>query len=53
MSGMNSTNKNHRAFPQPDKSRLRKMSMKIQTRSQIHSTHRKKINIDQKTFSSG
>src|SRR5262245_42264207 len=53
MSGMNSTNRTQRALAQPDRSWLRKMSMKIQIRIQIQMTHRKKMKIDQNTFSSG
>jgi len=50
---MNSTNRNHRALAPPDMSWLRKMSMNTVIRIQIQITHRKKMNIDQKTFSSG
>ena len=50
---MNSTNKNHSALAQPDRSRLRKMSMNTQIKIQIQITHRKKMNIDQKRFSRG
>ena len=53
MSGMNSTNRNHRALAQPDRSWLRKMSMKIQIRIQIHSIHRKNSIIVQKMLSTG
>src|SRR6266516_5874035 len=53
MSGMNSTNRNHRALAQPDRSRLRKMSMKIQIRIQIQITHKKISKIVQNTFNNG
>ena len=50
---MNSTNRNHSALAQPDRSWLRKMSMKIQIRIQIQMIHRKNSNIVQKMFNSG
>jgi len=53
MSRMNSTNKNHKALAQPDRSRLRKISMNTMIRIQIQITHRKKMNIVQKMFNSG
>ena len=53
MIGMNSTNRNHRALAQPDRSRLRKMSMKTRIRTQIQITHRKIMKIVQNAPSSG
>ena len=53
MSGMNSTNRNHRALAQPDRSWLRKMSMKTLIRIQIQITHRKIMKIVQNAPSSG
>ncbi len=41
MAGMNNTNKNHRALAQPDRSSLRKMSIKTQIKTQIQITQRK------------
>ena len=49
MIGMNSTNRNHRALAQPDRSRLRKMSMKTRIRTQIQITHRKIMKIVQRS----
>jgi hypothetical protein len=53
MSGMNSTNRNHRALAQPDRSWLRKMSMNTMIRIQNQITYRKNSNIVQNAFSSG
>ncbi len=53
MSGISNTNRNHRALAQPDRSWLRKMSMKTVIRIQIQITHRKISTIVQKTSYSG
>src|ERR1700685_2151316 len=47
-SGIIRTNRNQRAFAQPDRSWLRKMSMKIQMMIQIQITQRKNSKSDQK-----
>src|ERR1700733_1572384 len=47
------TKRNQRAFAQPDRSWLRKMSMKIQISSQIQITHRQNSRIDQKISRTG
>jgi len=53
MTGMNSTNTNHRGLAPPDRSSLRKMSMNTQIRIQIQITHRKTMHIVQNRFNSG
>ena len=50
---MSSTNMNHSALPQPDRSGLRKMSMKTVIRIQNQIIHRKISKIVQKAPSSG
>ena len=50
---MISTKMNHSALPQPDRSRLRKMSMNIVIRIQNQITHRKISKIVQNAPSSG
>ena len=53
MSGMISTNMNHSALAPPDRSGLRKMSMKTVIRIQNQIIQRKISMIVQKTLSSG
>ena len=53
MSGMNSTNRNHRALAPPDRSWLRKMSMNTVIRIQNQITQRKTTRIVQKMFRRG
>jgi hypothetical protein len=50
---MNSTNKTHNAFAQPDRSGLRKMSAKILIKIQIQTINTKISRIVQNTASSG
>jgi hypothetical protein len=50
---MNSTNRNHKALAQPDRSGLRKMSMNTVIKIQNQTTHRKITIIVQKMFKSG
>ena len=53
ISGMSSTNTNHRAFSPPDRSGLRKMSMNMVIRIQNQSTNRKTSIIVQKMLKAG
>jgi len=50
---MHSTNGNHKALAQPDRSGLRKMPMNTVIKIQNQITHKKTTRIVQKTFNSG